>query len=73
MSPFARAIGARAVELGASLRGREGAAEDPEIALLLSAPELEPSSEQVAIFKGAGAVNVAAQMSETLRERERGR
>jgi hypothetical protein len=73
MSPFARAIGERAVELGASLRGREGAAEDPEIALLLSAPELEPSSEQVAIFKGAGAVNVAAQMSETLRERERGR
>ena len=68
MSASARGIGERAVEIAAGhLR-----VEDPEVGLLLSAPELQPSSEELEKFQRAGAVNIVAAIIETLRERERG-
>jgi hypothetical protein len=71
MSPPARGVGERAVEVGATRRRGEGAVGDPEIALLQSATKLQPSSDEVVIFERAGAVNIVAAMIETLRERER--
>ena len=56
----------RAVEIGA----RQLREEDPEVALLLSAPKLPLSSEELEKFQRAGAVKIVADMSEELRERK---
>ena len=66
MSRSARGIGERAVEIGA----RQLREEDPEVALLLSAPKLPLSSEELEKFQRAGAVKIVADMSEELRERK---